>query len=169
MTLEDLNCLEPSRAEAEFRRCCGSARWARAMTGARPFADVNAMIAHGDTIWTSLAQTDRLEAFAAHPQIGDQRAVSAWSSEEQTGIRLAGARTKAKLAALNVDYQERFGYIFIVCATDQSSEDILARLDARLSNDPRTELAIAAEEQRKITALRLQKLVMGTHDQHARS
>jgi OHCU decarboxylase len=169
MTLEDLNRFEPSRAEAEFRRCCGAARWARAMTEARPFADVDAMIAHGDTIWTSLPQTDRLEAFAAHPRIGDQRDVSAWSSEEQAGIRLAGARTKAKLSALNVDYQTRFGYIFIVCATGQSSEDILALLDARLSNDPRTELAIAAEEQRKITALRLRKLVMGTHDQHARS
>jgi OHCU decarboxylase len=139
------------------------------MTERRPFANVDAMIAHGDTIWTSLTPADRLEAFAAHPRIGEQGAQSAWSSEEQAGIRLAGERTTATLAALNVDYQARFGYIFIVCATGKSSEELLALLDARLSNDPRTELAIAAEEQRKITALRLQKLVSPPHDQHARS
>jgi OHCU decarboxylase len=162
MTLEELNALEPSRAEAEFRRCCGSARWAAAMTGARPFADVDAMIALGGTIWTSLAPADWLEAFAAHPQIGERRAVSAWSSEEQAGMRLAGQHTQEKLAALNVDYQERFGYIFIVCATGKSSEEMLALLEARLPNDAPTELAVAAGEQRQITALRLRKLV--THD-----
>jgi 2-oxo-4-hydroxy-4-carboxy--5-ureidoimidazoline (OHCU) decarboxylase len=73
-------------------------------------------------------------------------------------------RHAGELATLNVDYQERFGYIFIVCATGKSSADILAALGARLSNDSQTELAVAADEQRKITALRLQKLVMRTHD-----
>ena len=162
MTLEALNAADPSRAEAEFRRCCGSARWAAAMTGARPFADVDAMIAGGERIWASLAPADRLEAFAAHPRIGERRTVSTWSSEEQAGMRLADQQTQEKLAALNVDYQERFGYIFIVCATGQSSGDMLALLEARLSNDAPAELAAAAEEQRKITALRLRKLV--THD-----
>ena len=162
MTLEELNALEPSRAEAEFRRCCGSVRWARAMAGARPFADVDAMIAHGEKIWTSLEDADRLEAFAAHPRIGERRAVSAWSSEEQAGMRWADQHTQEKLAALNVDYQERFGYIFIVCATGKSSGEMLALLEARLSNDAPAELAVAAGEQRQITALRLRKLV--THD-----
>ena len=162
MTLEELNALKPSCAEAEFRRCCGSARWAGAMTGARPFDDVDAMIAHGEGIWTSLEAADRLEAFAAHPRIGEWRAVSAWSSEEQAGMRLADQPMLEKLAALNVDYQERFGYIFIVCATGKSSGEMLALLEARLSNDAPTELAVAAEEQRKITALRLRRLV--THD-----
>ena len=149
MTLDDLNTLEASRAEAEFRRCCGSVRWASAMIEARPFADLEAMIAHG-------------EAFAAHPRIGERRAVSAWSSEEQAGTRLADEPTQAKLAALNVDYQERFGYIFIVCATGKSPAEMLALLEARLPNDAPGELAVAAGEQRKITALRLRKLV--THD-----
>jgi len=162
MTLEELNALEAARADAEFRRCCGSARWAEAMTGARPFADVDAMIALGETIWTSLAAADQLEAFAAHPRIGERRPVSAWSSEEQAGMRQADQRTEEKLAALNVDYQERFGYIFIVCATGKSPAEMLALLEARLSNDAPTELAVAAGEQRKITALRLRKLV--THD-----
>ena len=132
------------------------------MAGARPFADVDAMIALGETIWMSLEPSDRLEAFAAHPRIGERRAVSAWSAEEQAGMRLADERTQEKLAALNVDYQERFGYIFIVCATGQSSGDMLALLEARLSNDAPAELAAATEEQRKITALRLRKLA--THD-----
>jgi len=162
MTLDELNVLEPSRADAEFRRCCGSARWAEAMTAARPFADVDAMIALGETIWASLAAADRFEAFAAHPRIGERRPVSAWSSEEQAGMQLADQRTEERLAALNVDYQERFGYIFIVCATGKSAGDMLALLEARLSNDAPTELTVAAEEQRKITALRLRKLV--THD-----
>jgi OHCU decarboxylase len=162
MTLEALNALEPSRAEAEFRRCCGSARWAAKMTAARPFADVDAMIALGEAIWTSLAPADWLEAFAAHPRIGERRAVSAWSSEEQAGMQLADQRTQEKLAARNVDYQERFGYIFIVCATGKSPGEMLALLEGRLPNDAPAELAVAAGEQRKITALRLRKLV--THD-----
>jgi OHCU decarboxylase len=159
MTLEELNALARLDAESEFRRCCGSARWANAMAGARPFADVEAMIAGGDAVWASLSAADWLEAFAPHPRIGERRAVSAWSSEEQAGARQADADTQAKLAALNVDYQRRFGYIFIVCATGKSSGEMLALLEARLSNDPLTELPVAAEEQRKITALRLRKLV----------
>jgi OHCU decarboxylase len=131
------------------------------MIEARPFADLEAMIARGEAIWTRLAPTDWLEAFAAHPRIGERRAVSAWSSEEQAGTRLADEPTQAKLAALNVDYQERFGYSFIVCATGKSSEEMRR---CSLSNDSQTELAVAADEQRKITALRLQKLVMRTHD-----
>jgi OHCU decarboxylase len=134
------------------------------MIEARPFADLEAMIARGEAIWTRLAPADWLEAFAAHPRIGERRAVSAWSSEEQAGTRSADEPTQAKLAALNVDYQERFGYIFIVCATGKSSEELLALLDARLSNDPQTEIVVAAGEQRKIIALRLRKLVTGAHD-----
>jgi OHCU decarboxylase len=162
MTLEELNALEPSDAAAELRRCCGSARWAAAMTAARPFADVDAMIAHGARTWTSLEPADRLEAFAAHPRIGERRPVSAWSSEEQAGMRLADQRMQERLAACNIAYQERFGYIFIVCATGKSAGDMLALIEARLSNDAATELDVAAEEQRKITVLRLRKLV--THD-----
>jgi OHCU decarboxylase len=164
MTIEELNLLEPLAAESEFQRCCGSARWAKAMAVARPFADVAAMIACGEAVWASLSPADWLEAFAAHPRISERRAVTTWSSEEQAGARLADEPTHAKLAALNVDYQQRFGYIFIVCATGKSSTEMLALLDARLANDPQTELAIAAAEQRRITALRLQKLVARMDD-----
>jgi OHCU decarboxylase len=163
MTLDELNHLHSGIAEAEFRRCCGSARWARAMTEARPFASLAAMTRTGDTIWAALAPDDWLEAFAAHPQIGERGRVSAWSNQEQAGMEFAADDVRARLAASNAVYRSRFGYIFIVCATGKSPEEMLLMLDARLSNNPATELGVAADEQRKIAGLRLAKLM----DAHA--
>jgi 2-oxo-4-hydroxy-4-carboxy-5-ureidoimidazoline decarboxylase len=159
MTLDELNRLDASRAHGEFTRCCGSTRWAAAMVAARPFASLDVMLGHADGIWASLDGDDWLEAFAAHPKIGESRAVSAWSAAEQAGMTAAGDDAKARLAASNAAYEARFGYIFIVCATGKSSSEMLAMLETRLTNDPGNELAIAAGEQRKITALRLAKLV----------
>ena len=159
MTLGELNELDPARAEAEFRRCCGSGRWARTMAGARPFASLEAMVDAGDACWAALAPEDWLEAFDAHPRIGEQKHVSGWSSEEQAGMASAADEVRARLAALNAAYRSRFGYIFIVCATGRSPAEMLLMLDARLSNSPAIELRIAAEEQRKITGLRLAKLI----------
>ena len=159
MTLPELNALEASRAREEFRRCCGSSRWASLMADARPFATVEAMRAHADAIWRSLGRSDWLEAFAAHPKIGEQRNVSAWSAAEQAGMQSADERARTRLTALNADYAARFGYIFIVCATGRSPAEMLSMLEERLTNDRDRELSVAAEEQRKITALRLAKLV----------
>jgi OHCU decarboxylase len=161
MTLDALNHLDPVRADAEFRRCCGSGRWARAMTEARPFASLEAMTGAGDAIWAALAPDDWLEAFAAHPQIGEQGRVSTWSNQEQAGMQSAAADVKARLGASNAVYLSRFGYIFIVCATGKSPEEMLAMLDARLANNPAIELRVAASEQCKITGLRLAKLMDG--------
>jgi len=162
MTLGELNHLDSAQAEAEFMRCCGSRRWARAMAESRPFATLDAMIAAGDACWAALAQDDWLEAFAAHPPIGEQQPVSAWSIEEQAGMASAADDERARLAASNAAYRARFGYIFIVCATGRSSAEMLAMLDARMSNPPAIELRVAADEQQKITGLRLAKLV-GAH------
>jgi len=159
MTLTELNALEPSRAQQELLRCCGSSRWAASMTAAMPFATVASMRARADAVWASLGRGDWLEAFAAHPKIGEQRDVSAWSAAEQAGMQSADERARTRLAALNADYEARFGYIFIVCATGTSPAEMLSMLEARLTNDAERELPIAAEEQRKITALRLAKLV----------
>ena len=159
MTLGELNALDPAGAEAEFRRCCGSGRWARTMAEGRPFAGLDALIEAGDRCWASLTQDDWLEAFAAHPPIGEQKPVSAWSSEEQAGMASAADDVRARLAALNAVYRSRFGYIFIVCATGRSPAEMLLMLEARLSNSWSIELQIAAEEQRKITGLRLAKLI----------
>jgi OHCU decarboxylase len=164
--LEHLNSLLPDEAEHEFLKCCGSKRWARAMTVVRPFADVDLLLEEADRIWWSLSEEDCLEAFRAHPKIGEQKAAAvqaeqarSWSAQEQSGVQDAAAETKAALAAGNHEYEERFGFIFIVCATGKTSEEMLAILRARLQNDPGTELRAAAEEQRKIMRLRLEKLL----------
>jgi len=159
MTLEEVNRLGPLRARNEFLQCCGSSRWAAAMAEARPFATVDVMQTRASAIWSSLGRSDWLEAFAAHPKIGEARPLSAWSSAEQAGMQTADARAKARLADLNAVYEARFGYIFIVCATGRSPAEMLSLLETRLGNDVERELPIAADEQRKITALRLTKLV----------
>jgi OHCU decarboxylase len=162
VTLGELNQLDPAAAEAAFRRCCGSAAWARAMTQARPFAAVDAIAETGDAVWRALGPDDWLEAFRAHPRIGDRGAGPSWSAREQAGMQDADAAVRRRLVVGNEDYESRFGYIFIVCATGKTALEMLAALEARLPNDPAVELRIAAEEQRKITGLRLAKL-MGEH------
>lgn len=159
MQLADLNALDEGAAAGAFLRCCGSSRWARAMTAARPFAGVDAMAATADAVWRGLDRADWLEAFSAHPKIGAGQAGGAgWSDEEQAGVAGAGGETRRRLADANRDYEARFGYIFIVCATGKTAGEMLALLEARLRHDAGEELGIAAEEQRKITQLRLRKL-----------
>ncbi|HKF69140.1 MAG TPA: 2-oxo-4-hydroxy-4-carboxy-5-ureidoimidazoline decarboxylase [Vicinamibacterales bacterium] len=161
MTIDDLNYLDPAAAEAAFVRCCGSTAWARAMAEARPFASLQAMADAADTIWRSLAPSDWLEAFAAHPKIGERSRTSSWSDREQTGMQSADDDVRRRLASGNATYASRFGYIFIVCAAGKTAAEMLTALETRLSNDPAEELQVAQEEQRKITRLRLAKLIDG--------
>src|SRR5215831_14299863 len=109
-------------------------------------------------LWWSLAAADWLEAFAAHPRIGE-RATSAWSAQEQTRATETSDAAHARLVAGNRAYEQRFGYTFIVCATDKSADEILTTLEERLHHEPADELQIAADEQRKITEIRLNKLI----------
>ena len=154
MLLSDLNALDDDSAVTEFLRCCGSTRWAEQMAAARPFTDIESMARTADGVWTRLSAADYLEAFAAHPRIGE-RAGPAWSAEEQAGVA-DGARER--FAQLNRAYEARFGYIFIICATGRSGAEMLEALERRLGNDAGREIEIAAEEQRRITRLRLDKL-----------
>lgn len=128
------------------------------MVAARPFESAGAVFDASDRIWRSLGRDDWLEAFAAHPRIG-ARAATGWSAREQAGVAAAGEPTRARLVDANREYDRRFGHVFIVCATGKTADEMLALLQARLGNDRATELAIAAEEQRKITRLRLEKLL----------
>lgn len=164
--LERLNGLSKTDAENELLKSCGSREWARLMTAERPFESVEDLIARADRVWWSLEPRDWLEAFHSHPKIGEKKAVNAvaveaqrWSEDEQSGIRNSAQETMATLAKLNRVYEEKFGFIFIVCATGKSSEEMLANLRRRLNNDPDEELRIAAAEQAKITQLRLRKLI----------
>ena len=165
-SLHRLNRLSANDAEAEFLKCCGSTRWARAMTEARPFEAVDDVLARADRIWWSLREADWLEAFRAHPKIGEQKAATAqsaeaqkWSAQEQSGVAQAPASTISELAERNREYEDRFGFIFIVCARGKSSEEMLAIINERIRHDGETELRAAAAEQSKITRLRLEKLL----------
>lgn len=165
-SIKRINELSPQQAEAEFLKCCGSTAWAKAISAARPFSNSDDLSSKADEIWWNLDEEDWLEAFRAHPKIGEKKAAAAqsaeaqkWSAQEQSESESGAAETKTALAEGNREYERRFGFIFIICATGRSAEEMLAALNGRLSNDPETELRVAAEEQRKITELRLQKLL----------
>ncbi|HEV2802066.1 MAG TPA: 2-oxo-4-hydroxy-4-carboxy-5-ureidoimidazoline decarboxylase [Pyrinomonadaceae bacterium] len=166
--LERLNSLSAAEAETELLKCCGSAKWARAVTGRRPFNDAGELFRAAEEVWWNLTERDWLEAFAAHPKIGGGRSkdartqhaeAEAWSAQEQSGTRDATRDTLDELAEGNRAYEAKFGHIYIVCATGKTAEEMLALLRARLSNTAAAELRNAATEQSKITRLRLEKLL----------
>jgi 2-oxo-4-hydroxy-4-carboxy-5-ureidoimidazoline decarboxylase len=149
-----------------LKRCCGSAGWVQGMLMRRPFKGEKDLFAAADQVWRKLSKADYLEAFAHHPRIGGKDALRekfaatrAWAQGEQAGAKAASEATIEALAAGNAQYERRFGYIFIVCATGKSADEMLALLQARLPNSPDQELALAAGEQAKITAIRLKKLL----------
>jgi allantoicase len=142
----------------ELRRVCGSSRWVDAMMNARPFASWDALLAASEEQWFSLDPNDWLEAFAAHPRIGERK--PGWSSQEQSGTRTASDETMQAIADGNREYEEKFGFIYLVRATGRSADELLANLTERLTHDRDAELRTAADEQAKIIALRLEKLVL---------
>ncbi|HYO92319.1 MAG TPA: 2-oxo-4-hydroxy-4-carboxy-5-ureidoimidazoline decarboxylase, partial [Pyrinomonadaceae bacterium] len=154
--VDEFNALPRAEAETELMKCCGSSAWARDVAAARPFVDMNELLATADRIWWSLNEADWLEAFSHHPQIGEKKSerpqtaeASRWSEQEQSGTRDADAQKLAALASANRSYLQKFGYIFIVCATGKSTSEMLSLCEQRLQNEPETELRIAAEEQRR--------------------
>jgi OHCU decarboxylase len=164
-----LNALPADEAEGELLKCCGSKRWAREMANGRPYESFNALIAHANDIWWSLQPGDWLEAFRSHPKIGEKKTANTvstqsqkWSSQEQAAVVNASRETIDELATLNHAYEEKFGFIFIICASGKSSEEMLSALRERLEHDAAVELPIAAAEQSKITELRLRKLLEAT-------
>lgn len=166
MTLEELNQLPDDAARAELERCCGARRWIAGMLAQRPFADRGTLLEAASDVWRGLGPEDWREAFTHHPRIGDVEGLrkrfattAAWASVEQAGTASASEEVLWSLAEGNRRYEERFGHIFIVCATGKSAAEMDALLRARLGNDPEMELRIAAGEQEKITRLRLEKLL----------
>jgi len=166
MDLIRLNRLRPAEATAEFLKCCGSEVWARRMAESRPFESPEQLTLRASEIWRTLDRDDWLEAFRSHPKIGGKKAVEnvsqqsrAWSGEEQSGVKDASQQALSELALLNKQYDERFGFIFIVCATGKTSDEMLAILKLRLGNNAETEIRVAASEQERITEIRLRKLL----------
>lgn len=162
----EFNQLPETAAATALKRCCGASKWVDGMVAARPFRDQSELLAAADRIWASCEAADGLEAFSHHPKIGDRASLekkfastAKWAGNEQGGMAQADADTIAKLAQGNADYEAKFGFIFIVCATGKSAAEMLALLENRLSNDRETELPIAMAEQHKITLIRLKKLL----------
>lgn len=154
-----------SEAARMLGACCGATRWVDGMLARRPFGDIRTLLSAADDVWSAMGPADWREAFEHHPRLGESRSSEpqdererAWSSGEQAGMRDAASSVRAALAAANAAYEERFGYICIICATGLGASEILTLTEERLANEPEEELAIAAEEQRKITRLRLLKL-----------
>jgi len=160
MTLHELNSLPRYRAEGELIKCCGSTTWARTMAGRRPFVNFDRLLKAASEVWNRLDRADWMEAFQAHPQIGERKEiVHVWAAREQSGMERAGIAVTSALEEGNREYLAKFGYIFIVCATGKSANEMLSILQSRLLNPPEEELRIAVEEQNKITCLRLEKLL----------
>jgi len=158
------NELDSTEAAKEIMPCCGSKAWAAGLTGQRPYEDEAAVLITSDEVWRELGAADWLQAFQSHPKIGESRAAAltggqsaTWSQQEQKNVAVAQEEIKTELAKGNLEYEEKFGFIFIVCATGKSASEILEILRRRLQNGKEKELKEAAEEQRQITQLRLKK------------
>jgi OHCU decarboxylase len=161
-----LNHLPADEASAALLDCCGSARWAREVAALRPFRDVDELLDACARVWFGLDQDDWLEAFRSHPRIGERKAevrvsvdARRWSEGEQSRARDASAETRAALAAANREYEEKFGFIFIVCATGKAAAEMLDICRRRLKNEREAELRVAASEQWRITELRVRKFL----------
>jgi 2-oxo-4-hydroxy-4-carboxy-5-ureidoimidazoline decarboxylase len=149
-----------------LQRCCGASRWVDGMLARRPYASDDEVMAAADDVWAGVEEPDVLEAFGHHPEIGASldalrekfASTASWSAGEQSSVAAADEATLVRLRDGNVRYREKFGFIFIVCATGKSAQEMLALLEARLPNTREEELRIAAGEQGKITRLRLGKL-----------
>jgi OHCU decarboxylase len=154
------NELSDEEAAGELLAVCHSRRWAKQVAAGRPYGDLAALEQAADTVWTGLGPEDWLEAIEAHPRIGEGGGRSAdWSRQEQAGVGGAGEQLQAAIARGNAEYERRFGHVFLISAAGRGAEEILANLRDRLGNDPATELRVAAEEHRRITRLRLERLL----------
>jgi len=167
-----LNALPSPAFADEVRTCCASTAWAARLAETRPFADFDALLAAADQAWEATGPEDWQQAFAAHPRIGarvraapvpgtaDREQGRGWAQREQSATQVASAETLDALAEGNRAYEQRFGHVFLICATGRSADEMLAALRTRMGNEPDAELRVTAEEQRKITRLRLAKLVL---------
>ena len=160
LALRWLNALLPQAAEEELLACLAAPRWAREVAAARPFAEEAALAAAAERAMAALGDSDWTAALAAHAKIGEPKAdARGWSSAEQKGAASADAATRESLRAANHAYEERFGGIFLTCATGKDAATLLSEIRRRMQNNAPTERAIAVEELQKITRLRLEKLL----------
>lgn len=166
MKLDAFNALTYDEAMKDLIRCCGAKRWAEQMVAHRPYRTVDEVFAAAEQAWARMDRADILQAFTHHPKIGDVASLRAkfgstsqWAAGEQAGVQAATDEILARLARGNELYEQKFGYIFIVCATGKTAAEMVELLEKRLPNRPADELKIAAGEQARITRIRLGKLL----------
>lgn len=153
--LDSWNTLSEEEAVSWALALCGSRAWARCLAESRPLEGRSSLLDAAETCWGRLARSQWLEAFGSHPRIGD-RSASGRAAREQSGARTASPETLEGLERANREYEARFGWIFLVCAAGKTAEEMLSLCRERLHNEPRIELGVAAEEQKKISRLRLE-------------
>ena len=160
MTLSDFNNLDKDIAAKELFSCCGSQKWISLLIKKFPFGSVESLVESATTIWyDECDKKDWLESFTHHPRIGDKKSLTEkFAGKEQAGVASAPEEIIDALAEANQEYENRFGFIFIVCATGRSAGEMLRLLNDRLKNDQGSELNIAMNEQHKITLIRFKKL-----------
>lgn len=166
MSIQELNRQPLDALETLLSQCCAAPRWYQNLAKLAPFADSDALLAAADAVWAECSAPDFLQAFAAHPKIGDVdslakkfQATKAWAGNEQSLVAAADQQVLHDLAADNETYFQKFGFIFIVFATGKTAAQMLQLLRQRLPNAADDEIKIAAAEQHKITRLRLLKLL----------
>jgi len=166
MTLHEFNTLDRPLLIEALRKCCTSTAWINKMLPFIPAEDLVELLEDAEEQWWKCSEEDWKEAFAGHPKIGDANSLAKkfsttadWAAKEQQGASGASDQVLNELARANKLYEEKFGYIFIVCATGKTAEEMLAILQARMENTPADEIQIAADEQNKITRIRLEKLM----------
>ena len=161
--LAEWNNADANTALEAMLACCGARRWAQGMVAARPLQSIAALSEAADRAWATMEEKDWLEAFACHPRIGQRKVElagaqsAAWSRQEQASVATAQERILEELAEGNADYERRFGFTYIVCATGKSAQEMLEILQRRLDRDRESELREAAEQQRQILQIRLGK------------
>lgn len=164
ITLTQLNQATAVDAVKWLRPCCASSRWLDEIIRMRPYDDRGTLRAHSDTVLDALPWEDVREAIDAHPRIGERAkgadTESAWSRDEQSTAATQDEKTQAELLDANKQYEERFGYVFLICATGLSATDILGALRQRLANSPDDERIVVRDELTRIVGLRIDKLVI---------
>lgn len=155
------NAVDAEAAEAAVLPCCGSRAWARGMAARRPVGDEAELLRVAAEVWAEMGEAEWMEAFAAHPRIGERKGgetrSAAWSRAEQAGVGLEEEEVAERLRVGNARYESRFGRVFLICATGRGAEEMLRELERRMGNEEAEEMHEAMREQGKITALRLRR------------
>jgi OHCU decarboxylase len=158
--LARFNGLSSEEAERQLYACCASSAWASRVVARRPFAEIDLLLQSADEEWLELGPPAWLQALEGHPRIGERGGHSPASSErEQRGVRTATEETLTAMAEENRRYEARFGHVFLISASGRSGDEILAAMRQRMNNSAEAEVRVAAEEHRKITRLRLERLL----------